>query len=91
MSNQNGVDILPAIDDIKALGDQGWNLSINTSTANGERFQLVGITARRDIPGGTIEIRLRSRPVRQNSKEDVVRLARDLRDLCSGLNVRRIE
>lgn len=80
-----GIDILGSIEDLTAVSQQGWAISISTSTGQ-ERLELVGITARRDVPGGTIEVSVR----KVRDSETVESLAKDLRDLLDGIKVKRV-
>lgn len=72
------IDLLPAIEDWQALTKEGWMITVQASgTYAAQTLTLVGIVARRDVPHGTIEIRVRAR----GERDDIVSLFKDLRTL----------
>lgn len=90
MTLQTEINVLPAIDELRELTSWGWAIQVDVSmaaSASGQPTlpQLVGLTARRDVPGGTCTISVRT----TKQSEDICTLAKDLLTLCSGLKVVR--
>lgn len=73
------INILPAIEQMRAIAESGWAISLDIASMAGEPPVLVGMTANRDLPdGGTIRISV----ARDGASETVDSLASDLLRLC---------
>lgn len=83
MNEAEGINILPAMEEWKQLTESGWQLVVEMSGGIGGPPTLVGFTARRDVPGGTIRVSVH----KQNDRDTIQTLVRDLLHLCSGLKV----
>jgi len=86
------INILPAIEQLRELSAWGWSIQVDVSADASKGIvsgalqpQLVGLTARRDVPGGTCTISVRI----SKQSETIETLAKDLLDLCSGFRVKR--